>query len=133
MTTVLAIDDNEVLQSTRKLVLEKEGFRVLTAETAREGLRVFQQEHVDVAVVDYHLPDMNGDEVCRLLRQRNARLPIIFASGYEPLELTDCADYLVLKGGSPLDLLRKDSRTDEGSLTSAVNRPPTPEGLDTLQ
>src|SRR5437879_7977624 len=52
-TTVLCIDDEDDQLLLRKLLLEKEGYRVFTATSGEEGIRLFQTEHMDLVIVDY--------------------------------------------------------------------------------
>ena len=54
---------------------------VLTAETAAEGLDLARQRHPDVIVLDIHLPDRSGLETLSLLREIDARSPVIFITG----------------------------------------------------
>jgi hypothetical protein len=50
---------------------------------------------------------MNGEDVCRALKEHNPEAHVILASGMIPDEISACADYFVLKGGSPLELVNK--------------------------
>ena len=66
--TVLCIDDEDNQLLLRKLLLEEAGYRVFTATSGEEGIRVFQAEQVDVVIVDYWMSRMNGLVVARALK-----------------------------------------------------------------
>ena len=101
--TVLLVDDNEMIQMTRKLILERSGFSIVTAPDGATALSSLKRQTFSVAVVDYHLPDMDGDTLCRTMKAMRPGIRIILASGTIPENLSDCADYVVLKGGSPME------------------------------
>ena len=105
--TVLLVDDNEVVLMTRKLIFERFGYRVLTAADGAGALSKLHAEAVEVAVVDYHLPDTNGDRLCITMKAKKPTLHIILATGMVPDDLSDCPDYVVVKGGSPIELVNK--------------------------
>ncbi len=82
MPRILCIDDNEHGRIVRRHILEEHGYEVLTARSGREGLEKFKNDKVSLAIVDYLMPEMNGQEVIKHLRKLSPRLPIILLSGY---------------------------------------------------
>ena len=64
------------------MVLEREGHRVLTADSGPEALTVFDREPVQVVLVDYFMPAMDGEELVELIRQRDALVQIVLQTGY---------------------------------------------------
>lgn len=106
---ILCIDDEELGLQVRKLVLEREGYRVLTASEGREGLKIFAQERVDAVVLDFYMPEMNGAAVAAELRKLRPHVPILLLSAYInlPSEVTGLVDSTVLKGDGPGILLAK--------------------------
>jgi diguanylate cyclase (GGDEF)-like protein len=79
---ILLVDDNlEYLEATR-LVLEREGHAVVVAETGEEALRVARECPVDLMLLDYYMPGMNGDEVLAELRKFQPRMQVILQTGY---------------------------------------------------
>jgi len=104
---LLLVDDNEVLQMTRKLIFERAGYVVLMASNGAQALSMLKANPVRVAVVDYHLPDVDGDTLCRSMKEQNPGMHIVLASGLIPDDLSDCPDFVVVKGGSPLELVNK--------------------------
>jgi CheY-like chemotaxis protein len=79
---ILCIDDEELGLEIRKMVLEREGFTVLTARDGQTGLSVFETEPVDAVVLDYAMPGMDGGQVAVILRQRKPNIPILMLSAY---------------------------------------------------
>jgi CheY-like chemotaxis protein len=82
---ILCIDDEDLGLEIRKMVLEREGFTVLTARDGLTGLSVFETEPVDAVVLDYAMPGMDGGEVAAILRQRRPNIPILMLSAYVAL------------------------------------------------
>jgi two-component system NtrC family sensor kinase len=70
--SILLIEDSDTQALLLSDVLEKEGMAVHRAVTAEEGLDYLRTRRPDLVVVDYHLPRMQGDEFCRVLRDSNA-------------------------------------------------------------
>ena len=67
--TVLMIDDECNARKVAKLLLEREGFRVLTAANGEEGLILAKVERPDVVLLDVMMPKMNGYETLKRLRE----------------------------------------------------------------
>jgi two-component system KDP operon response regulator KdpE len=66
---VLLIDDDLIVLQLLKLFLEKEGYRVLVAQSAMQGLEIANRELPDIAILDVVMPVMDGFEACRRLRE----------------------------------------------------------------
>ena len=79
MITVLMIEDDVELAQLLKICLSKGGIVVTTAATPLEGLKLFQDRVFDMLVLDLSLPQMDGMEICRLIRQESD-IPIIISS-----------------------------------------------------
>jgi CheY-like chemotaxis protein len=107
--TVLCIDDEKIGLRVRKLLLEGEGYRVLTANNGQQGLELFDQNHVDVVVLDYYMPGLNGGDVAAELRRRQSDIPIIFFSAYFslPPQALELANAFITKGDPPEVLIEK--------------------------
>ncbi|ACZ43749.1 two component transcriptional regulator, winged helix family [Thermobaculum terrenum ATCC BAA-798] len=75
MTTVLLVEDESTLLTTIAYNLRREGYKVLTAENGKRALEL-AEENPDIVVLDILLPEIDGLEVCRRLRQRSS-VPII--------------------------------------------------------
>ena len=82
--TILVIDDSAMLLSFVKEILDEQNYRVLTAPTATEGLETCRSALPDLILLDFVLPDMKGDEVCRKLVADpvTAKIPVVYVSGF---------------------------------------------------
>ena len=78
---LLCIDDNEDVLECEKLFLESFGYTVLTAPSGGKGLELAAVYPVDVVIVDYLMPEMNGQEVVLEMRRLRPETPIIMLSG----------------------------------------------------
>lgn len=101
--TVLCVDDERLGLRVRKILLEGRGFRVITATNGEQGLGLFEQNPVDVVVLDYYMPGLTGAQVAAELRQRKPEVPIIFLSAYFslPPHALELADAFITKGDPP--------------------------------
>jgi DNA-binding response OmpR family regulator len=75
-STVLLVDDEDSIQTLLTYPLERDGFRVIQARDGEEALARFQDDRVDLVVLDLMLPKLDGLEVCKRLRARSS-VPII--------------------------------------------------------
>ena len=78
---LLCIDDNEDVLECEKSFLESFGYSVLTAASGGEGLELASKHSVDVVILDYFMPEMNGEEVAIEMRRLRPQAPIIMLSG----------------------------------------------------
>jgi CheY-like chemotaxis protein len=109
---VLCVDDELVGLQVRKLLLERAGYRVLTAENGQAGLDIFAAEQVEAVILDYSMPGMHGGEVATRMRQLKPTVPILLLSAYVglPVEVTSMVDLYMTKGeGAPLLLAKLSS------------------------
>lgn len=80
MFHILVVDDNKHTRRLFKAVLENENYTVFTAENGKDALRVMDEEHVDLVLLDIMMPEMDGYEFTKLLREENNNLPILMVS-----------------------------------------------------
>jgi len=101
---ILLVDDNQDGLLARKSLLEELGYCVQIANTAEEGLKLFESTNFDVVVTDYRMPGMNGAEFIGQIRKINANARVILLSGFvEPLGLTEsntAADIVIEKSAN---------------------------------
>jgi two-component system KDP operon response regulator KdpE len=74
---VLAIDDNPQVIEMLRLCLERQDYEVIAAYNGSEGLRKFRENHPDLVILDIMMPDMDGWEICRSLREMSPNVPIL--------------------------------------------------------
>jgi two-component system NtrC family response regulator len=79
---LLVIDDEDRLRKLLARILQLEGFEVLEAATAKEGLRKLEQEVVDVIISDVKLPDINGIELTKTIKSTYPAIEIIVLTAY---------------------------------------------------
>jgi CheY-like chemotaxis protein len=77
---LLCIDDNQDLLECEKDLLETFRYTVLTATTGSKGLELASLHSIDVVIVDYSMPEMDGHEFAIKVRQLRPRAPIIMLS-----------------------------------------------------
>lgn len=94
---VLIVDDDTALRDmlAEQLRLHEE-FSALVAATGHEGLELAKTQHCDIIILDVGLPDMDGREVCRLMRRSGVKAPIIMLTGAD----TDADAILGLDSGA---------------------------------
>ena len=82
MATILVVDDEVPIQQLIARVLTRQGHRVITCGDAVAALAV--TDPIDLLIVDYVLPNMNGRDLTAELRRQRSELPVILMSGYLP-------------------------------------------------
>ncbi|WP_297326834.1 response regulator transcription factor [uncultured Bartonella sp.] len=95
--TLLIVDDDEDLRSilVEQLQMHEE-FNVLQESTAAKGLETARNENIDLIIMDIGLPDLDGREAVKKLRQEGFRAPIIMLTGHD----TDSDTILGLEAGA---------------------------------
>jgi CheY-like chemotaxis protein len=66
---ILVVDDNDINLTLIAKILELEGYQVTAAQNGREAIQSVAQKMPDLAILDVMMPDMDGYELCRKLRQ----------------------------------------------------------------
>ena len=117
--TVLNVDDHEAALFARSSILRKEGWNVVEAQTGRGALEAVRRHQPDVVLLDVHLPDINGLEVCRQIKAgadtRHIKVVQVSASVRAPLDQLHCLE----EGGADMYLTEPVSR---GTLLSVIDR-----------
>jgi two-component system response regulator CpxR len=97
--TILCVDDNEQALSVRKFMLETRGYRVFTALNAEEALDRFRQGGVDLVLSDLIMPQMDGNELVRQMKEISPDVPTVIISGsVKNYERASRADAFLPKG-----------------------------------
>jgi excisionase family DNA binding protein len=112
--SVLVIDDDELITSLFKEVLEEQGHTVVTADTSTRGLAHIMQRDFDLIFLDLKMSGTDGAEILREMRGIKSRLPVIIITGYPDSEIMDRA----MKQG-PLGVMLKPF--DDSDIINAVN------------
>jgi DNA-binding response OmpR family regulator len=124
--TVLLVDDDATVVETVRDRLNFEGYRVLTAYSAEEGLRLALRRSVDLVILDIGMPGMNGFTFLQQVSQRFKSKPsiMVFTARSQLLDeirAVPGVDAVLLKTSSPTELIAEvrrlmspDSRSDSG-------------------
>ena len=92
---ILCVDDAPGVLEGRKMLLEENGYRVLTATNGTDAIQVFASNSVDLVLLDYHMPEMNGGMAALYMKDSKPDVPVALLSGDEclserELEVVDC-------------------------------------------
>jgi DNA-binding NtrC family response regulator len=104
---ILCIDDDYGMLAYQRALLERRGYEVLTASSARQGLRIVSICTVAAVIVDYHLREMNGHTVANEIKRLQPHVPIVMISSDDsiPLYELNVVDAFVSKNEAPSHLL----------------------------
>lgn len=78
MKKILLVEDEAHVVSFITKGLSEDGYEVSVALDGKMGITMFEQNHFDLIILDIMLPEMNGIEVCKAIRQKNAQVPVLF-------------------------------------------------------
>ena len=97
---ILCIDDDKPSLSLREELLRANGLDVLCATDGRAGIELAKHHKIDAVVLDYVMPEMDGEEVARALKHEHPDMPIILCSGWGeiPERVFELVDAFVTKG-----------------------------------
>jgi DNA-binding NtrC family response regulator len=103
---ILVVDDDESIRNTMKAILNDEGYVVDVAATGRDAVQKTEESAYNVALIDIRLPDMEGVELLRLMKDAVPRTRKIMMTDYPSMEnavaaLNKNADAYFIK---PVDL-----------------------------
>ena len=106
MFKVLVVEDNKNLRKLMVTYLKENNYETLEAEDGKEALEVIDKNHVDLIISDIMMPNMDGYELSRELRNANYMLPILMVTAKDSIEdkregfLSGVDDYMV----KPVDM-----------------------------
>ena len=83
---ILCVDDESAVLQPLEIMLQRRGFRVVTARDGLSAIELFKQIKFDAVILDYSMPGISGGEVARELRAENRVIPIILHTGYKELD-----------------------------------------------
>ena len=83
---ILIVDDDENIRNTMKAILEDEGYLVDTAESGGEAVQKTQKTNYNIALLDIRLPDMEGVELLKLIKEGVPRTRKIMVTGYPSMQ-----------------------------------------------
>ena len=83
---ILVVDDDETIRNTIKAILEDEGYLVDSAATGSEAVQKTKKTAYNVALLDIRLPDMEGVELLKLIKDTVPRTRKIMVTGYPSMQ-----------------------------------------------
>jgi DNA-binding NtrC family response regulator len=89
--TILVVDDNQDLLNTFAMILKRRGFSVQTAGDGFSAINKFKEQDFDVTLMDIVMPEMNGVDASRKMKEINPGAPIILMTAYSDEELLQTA------------------------------------------
>ncbi|NTV80839.1 MAG: sigma-54-dependent Fis family transcriptional regulator, partial [Candidatus Aminicenantes bacterium] len=88
MRSILIVEDDPLVRKTLASQLAKKGFEIAVAETGEDGVRAFGEGAPDLVLLDVHLPDIDGLEVLRRIRERNRRAVLLVMTAFDDMKTT---------------------------------------------
>jgi DNA-binding NtrC family response regulator len=82
---ILVIDDEDIVLMSCHRALTPEGYDVKTAKSGVEGLKMLENEPFNVALIDVKMPDMDGMEVLKKIKERWPDVAVIIITGYSAI------------------------------------------------
>ena len=106
--TLLCIDDHQAALAGWCLYLQGQGYTVMGAVNAQEGLEIFATRDIDAVILDYAMPELNGEGVALTMKKMKPHVPIVMFTGISDVSKETHAhiDALVIKGCPPNVLLK---------------------------
>jgi len=103
---ILYVEDHEDTSEMMKVLLEMSNYEVALARTVADGFYLAQSEHFDLYLLDAHLPDGSGLELCKQICEIAGHRPVLFISGdaYEADKLQGLTAGAVAYLTKPIDL-----------------------------
>jgi len=83
---VMIVDDEEVLRDVLEVVLRREGFEVVLAESGEQALNMLDGEEVDLIILDVMLPGISGIDTLRAIRISNPTLPVVVITAFSSID-----------------------------------------------
>jgi DNA-binding response OmpR family regulator len=83
---ILIVDDDDTIRKTLKAILEDEGYSVDLAATGQEAIQKTEENTYDVALLDIRLPDMEGVELLKLMKDSVPKTRKIMLTGYPSMQ-----------------------------------------------
>ncbi len=85
-TTILVVDDEASLRDMLRIVLQRDGYRVLTASNGREAIETLKTTTVDLVLSDIRMPDVGGVDVLRAAKEINRDVIVLMMTAYASTE-----------------------------------------------
>lgn len=109
--SILVVDDDKEIADLVEIHLVSDGYQVYKANSAKEGMEIFEREQIDLMILDIMMPEVDGLTMCNMVREKS-NLPIIMLSAKSTdldkiVGLSNGADDYVIKPFNPLELMAR--------------------------
>lgn len=108
---ILIVDDEKEIADLLELYLENDGYQVYKYNTGSEAVKCVEEKEIDLAILDVMLPDMDGFQICKKIRERNFYPIIMLTAKVEDSDkimgLTIGADDYITKPFNPLEVIAR--------------------------
>ena len=84
--TILVVEDDRRTREYLATILSVKGWRVDTAQDGQTAVELAQETRYDAMVLDYRLPEMDGAEICRRIRQAQPEVRAVFVTGFPTID-----------------------------------------------
>ena len=129
MKNLIADDERDICEAVRKIV-ERAGHTCFAVLDGALAMEAFERERPDVVILDVMMPEVNGFELCRQLRERDARVPIIMLSAKSDIVdkgvgfAAGCDDYIAKPFNSQELAMRIEAQLRRARLATAGDEVP---------
>jgi DNA-binding NtrC family response regulator len=83
---ILVVDDEDIVRTSCSRTLSPEGYEVRLAKNGAEGLKMANEERFDLVLTDLKMPDMDGIEVLRIIKEQWPETAVIIVTGYQTVD-----------------------------------------------
>lgn len=106
-TVILCVDDDEIPRTFRKLILQKQGYEVVTASSGEQALEMLSERRFDLVLTDQMMPGMVGTELTKRIKSSIPGMPVVIISGVNELPVdVSYADRFISKIEGPQALFQ---------------------------
>lgn len=124
MASVLIVDDERGMRDFLKILLEKEGHKVIAANRGNKALEILEKKMIDLVVSDIRMPELSGIELLEIIKEKKPELPVIMITAFASPD-----DAVMAMKNGAFDYISKPFSVDEivsviRSATSKINTAP---------
>jgi DNA-binding NtrC family response regulator len=83
---ILVVDDEDIVRTSCSRTLSPEGYEVRLAKNGVEGLKMANEDRFDLVLTDLKMPDMDGIEVLRIIKEKWPETAVIIVTGYQTVD-----------------------------------------------
>ena len=122
MALVLIVDDERGMRDFLKILLEKEGHKVITANRGKKALEILETKEIDLVVSDIRMPELTGIELLEIIKEKTPELPVIMITAFASPD-----DAVMAMKNGAFDYISKPFNVDEivSVIRSATNKTPS--------